>query len=511
MTRDYYQSKMKSAFEISSDEGFLQLAWATNALQSGGAETAFRYLQRATVPENAVSEKISNQLAIHPWELETLVNELLTTEKRIDIQNGRERELNTANFQNIIRSTNHLRKLENIEYRIGPKQDSIYMEMARIANRQFDWQRGYFNIPQFYRNAFVYGQGTCAAYFEEKHGITVNQFSLIGFAIFVALTEQPTFGIKSSLQPIGLSQSELDQTLALITQPIAQARISAKATRKNIFHTAYRPSILRMKPCITFAPGYIRCPLPELLLERVTSGVFYDVVGGSGPVRNDYGRRFEEYCFQYLSQTLPGLNWQKEKQYRLKPNNYDTPDILCGFNESLTVAIECKASRMSYDARFGNDPFEEFEDIIKAVFQLWRFFSHSRRGLTGYTIAPDAVGLVLTLESWLTMAMPLRDKVMAAATKMATDRDPQIIEDDRRPISFVAVTDLEHTLEHAAEPMFLDAVRQSAAKYACWHLDSVYRELHGRGPNNRDYPFASRVGEVLPWWNMMEETKALSK
>jgi hypothetical protein len=48
---------------------------------------------------------------------------------------------------------NRLRKLEDVESAVYLRGGglNIFGEMHRIAQRQFHWQRGYLNLPQFYR------------------------------------------------------------------------------------------------------------------------------------------------------------------------------------------------------------------------------------------------------------------------------------------------------------------------------------------------------------------------
>jgi hypothetical protein len=438
--------------------------------------------------------------------LETLANELLTNPKRRQIKQGRERTLNTANFEVIRRATHYLRKLENLEYKYSPQKDSILLEVKRITNRQFNWQRGYLNIPQFYRNAYVYGQGACSTYFEATNGITVSQFSLIGFGIYSFLVSRPALSRTTNMTGINVQREELDAALQLISLPISDARALASRNRANIFHTAYRPSIFRTKPCLRF-DDRISAPLPQLVLERVTSGIFYDVVGGGGPVRHDYGRRFERYCLAYVRSMLPNFQWHPESRYEIKRKGYDTPDILCQSGETLICAVECKASRMSYEGRFGNDLLADrgYEELTKAVFQLWRFFSHCRRGLIKYSISEDILGVVLTLEDWLTMANPLREAVISAAEKMAAARDPNILSIDRRPVTFIAIDDLEHTLASASHASFIRTIRAAATdQYVGWHLDGVHKYFRDADQPLREYPFTSKMGHALPWWNLFD-------
>src|SRR3546814_8894690 len=64
---------------------------------------------------------------------------------------------------------------------------------------------------------------------------------------------------------------------------------------------------------------------------------------------------------------------------------------------------------MSFDARYADDPVASasvgFDELAKGMFQIWRFLSHARRGLTGdITVAPSCCGVIVTADSWLPMA-----------------------------------------------------------------------------------------------------------
>lgn len=499
--RTYFQKKLASQLELAEDEGFLQLIWAGNALQSDAEAAAAPYLGHK-YPAAAVTTDLTSPTHMHKWELETLANELLTIPKRDKSRDARVRALATDSLQNLVNSLNTLRKLENQEAARGLDNISIYREMARIANRQFDWQRGYFNVPQFYRNTFVYGQGACAAYFEATYGITVNTFSAVGFAMHTGLMAGPVFHRGSDLSRLGVTREDMEKAFRLLSLPHPELRALASAERAGVFHTAYRPSVLRRFPCIGFGGGErIRSPLPQLILERVTSGVFYDVVNGGGTVRADYGARFEQYCLAYLQAVLPGLGWEPERKYRVGKARHDTPDILSVTGGQVGLAIECKATRMGYSARFGGDVDERgYEDLVKAVVQLWRFFAHSRLGLTGLAASSDAVGAVLTLDAWLSMANPLQAEVMARASKRA-DADAVITPADRRPIGFVQITSLESTLVRATEASFTAAMRAIANPARMgWALSNVHDDFEDKGRPGREYPFRADLGLLLPWW-----------
>ncbi len=511
--RSYYRSKLNKLLELARDEEFIQLLWATDALQSQHADAARKFIRPETIPDGAITTKVASKY-IQKWEIETLANELMTVPKIKSARRGKIRILDSDNYNVSIICANLLRKLEDAEYRAQKSREDIFTEMGRIAARQFDWQRGFVNIPQLYRYAFVYGQGECAAYFERTYGIALNRFSQIGFMIFSSLTNFPVVRNGNHWLDLDVTCKEFEQVLALIAMPFPVAAKWAQKERKKMVHTADKPSILRQSPCLRFgAKGErIRAPLPELILERVTSGVFYDVIGGGGAIRDDYGKRFEEYCARYIRDALPGLRWEREFKYKKKPCELDTPDIICSEAGNVIMAFECKATRMSQEAMFGKDPMSArgYLDLTKAVYQLWRFFSHCRRGHVKRNIDDQAVGIVLTLDNWLVLAETFRKRILEDAAKMANEKEPEITEADRRPVIFVAVAELERVLSAATEKTFREAVIKSATdKFLGWRLDSVMKELLGDTvPEKRGYPYADDLGTLLPWWDEINPTKA---
>ncbi|NEJ47698.1 hypothetical protein GR214_35610, partial [Rhizobium leguminosarum] len=131
-------------------------------------------------------------------------------------------------------------------------------------------------------------------------------------------------------------------------------------------------------------------------------------------------------------------------------NPVDTPDLLVKDGGNIVAVFECKATKLSFDAQFAENPMEAakgaYDQMTKGIFQLWRFFSHARRGLfSAQPVAADAHGVLLTMETWFAMAKELQAKAMDDARQRAA-ADPNITDEDMRPIVFCSVSELEDTL-----------------------------------------------------------------
>jgi hypothetical protein len=136
-------------------------------------------------------------------------------------------------------------------------------------------------------------------------------------------------------------------------------------------------------------------------------------------------------------------------------------------DESVRIAIECKATRMGVGARFGDNPGAErgYEEIARGVFQIWRFLSHCRRGLTGRSAAPDAFGMILTLDEWFAGRGPLLNAVLVRATGQS----------------------------------LLAVLTMAEGDHRGWILSSLHADLDDPKTDPKPYPFADALDELLPW------------
>lgn len=500
----YHKKKLLKWLSHTTDEEFLHLIWSGNILQTENAEAGLGHLNPESVPADAIGAELPNRNAIYKWELETLANEVLTTPKSLT-RGGK--KLDPRSFQALTTTVNRLRKLENKEFNIGGRRNDIWLELARIGHRQFPWQTGFADLANLYRHVFVYGQGACSNAFEDLHDVSIPDFTQVCFALYCHFVSEPVFRGLRGMERIGISPDQLRAALVPLAASVADVQNKALLERRNVMHIAFKPSIYRRTPLIDFGHGEeikLRAPLPQLLFERMTAGLFYDVVQGGNPARQEYGRRFEEYCLEYCRGTLNTLDWQPERQYRFQGNRHHSPDLFCFDNEEAICVIECKATRMSWNAIYGGDPFKDkgYTDLVKAVKQIWKCFAHSRMGALDVTFCQDARGIVLTLDGWLTMARQLEEKVLTTAREEIAQEAPYVEEVDIRPVKFTPIAGLERVLSTASTQSFRDLlIAVTSEEYDGWLIEMIHKELPSFDPEiNHPNPFEERVNELLPWW-----------
>jgi hypothetical protein len=247
---------------------------------------------------------------------------------------------------------------------------------------------------------------------------------------------------------------------------------------------------------------------PDLIMDRVTNGLFYDVIGGGGAVRDEIGRRFETYCVALLRAMLTGISFEPELTYGTPLGPIASPDILmCDSTDEVQLAIECKASRMSVTARFGAAPEEDrgYEEIAKGVMQLWRYFAHCRAEIAPHSLARDHQGLILTMDEWFAGRSTVISQIIQRANELA-DASPHVIpQADRQPVAFSTISELELVLSTATTASLLEAVRVGTGEKAGWIFSSIHQEVQTEKTEPKHYPFEEALGELLPWWRNFDD------
>ncbi|PDT39711.1 hypothetical protein CO656_21155 [Sinorhizobium sp. FG01] len=504
-----FRRKFRNAIELLSDHlakaddaEFLQMAWAVDTLQSSIGGDVNRYLEH---PSEAKTTDIAAQYYVYKWDIETLVMLLLTIPKHD--QKNASRRLNCGHFGAMALVVNLLRSAENYESGIRLDGSNIFAELHRIGQRQFGWQRGFATTERLYRYAYVYAQGDCEKFFKDKNGISVSDFILGCFVLFVHHRKVPW--VKATpLSFLNKPQEIIDKTLAVIAREIPALRESALDMLPAERRIAYLPSVLRRFPVVIHPRlGTYIAPLPELIMLRATVGLYYDVALGSSALVNEANQRFEEYTRLLIVNLCPRFEALPAIRYGSKKASYDSPDVLLKDADKLVAVIECKATKLTHKAQFAEDPIAEaqgaYDQIVKAIFQLWRFFSHVRRGLfRGYELAPEAHAIVLTLDSWMQMAPGLRTEALSRASTLA-DTDGNITQEDRRPVIFCSIQDLADTLVLSTEDDLLDAfARSTTTEHSGWTLREVRRE--GRKPEEAKN-LTLDFSQLLPWWTDIQE------
>ncbi len=482
----------------------MQMIWAAEAVQSGRPGAARNYLR---FPAEAANDRQPDHPhAIHPWELETIVGELLETPKA-RLYPGVNHVADCSTYGTVRAVVNFTRRLEDAEAGMHLADNNIFSEMHRIGHRQFPWQRGYLNLPQFYRYSYIYGQGACGEYFARSYGLTVSHFSLAGLSLYAAFAARPSLVPPYGLERVGVTQAVLERALVLLCNDVEAARRTLvrrlqEAGNVGVIRLGYKPSVLRQFPVLRFEDR-LRAPLRDLLLTRITSGVYYDLIGAGGGLLNDAAYRFEEYSRRLMVASLPALRVAGNEVYQVNGNAMDGPDAVLRLeDDAVGLVVECKATKLTHVAQYAEKPAvsaeRAYDEMAKGVFQIWRYFSHVRRGVVPGTVAPTALGMLLPLDTWFSMSADLRDHVTQRAHTRA-DAYGGIAAADRRSVVFVHIQDLETVLLRGQPAAFIGTLAAACEpRFRGYDFLGVFQAIQPDAGVARRFPFP--LAEVLPWW-----------
>lgn len=512
----YHLKQLLKMFARANDAAFLQMIWAVDALQSGREAVAKPYFSTYP-PEAAAKSSMDSRFGIHRWELETLIVQLFLVPKEIPREQGN-LLLDCSEFEAIRQTINRLRALENVEAARYLSGDfTIWGEMHRIAQRQFHWQRGYFNTPQIYRYAYLYAQGKCADYFKQAYGFEITDLIFTGFGLFSAYLTEPWVPRKTSVPEVGLTDEIVQRAFPMMSCSRDEARTGTAALvaqaqdeHGSPIPTALLPSILRKTPLIYVDnPNRLISPIPETILLRVTAGLYHDLFPGGQDIINDANARFEQYCVDLIDAMMERFEVRGAYPYGTKRAQFDSPDVLIKDQGKLVIVAECKATKLTYLAQFAEDPFEaakkQYTQLAKGIFQLWRFFSHVRRSLVEEDLAADCHAVVVTLDPFMQISRDQQNKVFAEANALA-DEDGNITPEDRKLVVICPIYDLESILSRATEDSLLASLKASnEEKYQGWMLSNVHRDTGAAKEFGEPKPYPFDMENVLPWWTRFGE------
>ncbi|NEI23489.1 hypothetical protein GUK30_29375 [Rhizobium leguminosarum] len=490
------------------------MLWAVHALQNDRSEAAGKHLN---FPPQANTSSMDSPFAVFPWDIETLVTLMFTMPKSVSPP-WLSQPMNVREFNTVATLINFLRAADEYDADDRVTVENVLKEMHRIAHRTFAWQRGWANVPETYRSLFIYGQGQSGQYFEEAYGLSIVDFYTVAFMYMSVFFSKPW---TTAVEDLGFFDSVRDKARPaerLLATDISDARRESVTLLWRYEQSAgkrlpiiYRPSYLRMRPMVRFStevePVFI-APLPTLLLNRATVGLYYDIIKGGTKIRNDAGARFEEYCRKSIKAHCPAFEVSPPVTYKYNKNPVETPDVILQLDGQVVAVMECKASKLTFEAQYADNPIEDAQDgytqIAKAIFQMWRFFSHARRKLLDFVIAEDAPAVVLTLDSWTLMSSELRNDVIAEARRMVAEKEPEITEEDQRPPVFCPLHELDHLLLISTEQQLLDGMKAAVRpEHDGWALLNVRETVVEQLQQQK--PYAFDPADLIWWWGKLSK------
>jgi len=492
---------------------FCWMVWCISALSDGNYEIARKRGYKFNLDKMNRLDRLRH---FPKWVFETLFNELLTTPSVLR-WHANQRPVSKFPINHVdfaFKLHNAMHSLEDSEDEIWLRDHDVMNMLGKIGYRQFPWQRRFDNLGDLVRSCYIYTFPESDEIFLKSRGFSLEDLIKVGFALWTKSREFPFIGQDMDLTSIGISSTKRDTIVQYLSLDESEIRDFAKKIRPlSISLTSDKPSVLRSRPIIYLnSEREYAVPFPDLLISRISTGLFYDIVSDNGNIRRIVGDNFEEYCEFMLRKFLSEAEISDEYSYNIGKKAINSPDLFINTNGDCSVIVECKSRKVKHALRVADDPNDfkqDLREIAKGVFQIWRYILHVNQYPEQHpAISTDVVGLVVTLDSWLDLSIRGRELVLDMAKEMCRLNNPPISENFQIPVIIININDLEETLARCTLSTFMGSLSKLARheKYIGYNLTNVHKEEDGIKPPLKAWQFIDGlpIPTALAWLNLQD-------
>ncbi len=253
--------------------------------------------------------------------------------------------------------------------------------LMRMAYQQFwdmegldSWPRGLIILREMATSLSQSDRYDLNASFSRIYGLAFDSFVVLSFALFALVINQPgrRFGVDqfTSSPDFDLSADEVEKFLGIISCSMEEYRDYARNPATCLSgYDLYNLNPLIMWPGIRHSAGGVVVPIPRLLLDRVTTGIYYDFLqrlpGAAGQFGNFWGKAFEQYVFQVFD-TTSGVTKPIGAQH-LVASGRNCDWALISEEDRTVVLIECKTRGLSARAKITGHEGELRKSLLREI------------------------------------------------------------------------------------------------------------------------------------------------
>jgi hypothetical protein len=192
--------------------------------------------------------------------------------------------------------------------------------------------------------------------FEEITGLSIKQFMQIGMALSSA--KRGPFETTGTLSQAWIDKG-LDVGINILKKENIRNFLDVASCDYEKFRSTVDQTLLKVRenkfclyefnplkkyPFIKIHPERWVAPNPDLVIDRITSGIYYDLLDERGKSFTDnFGLIFENYIGILLRSVYPNGKILKEKEYTVKRNKKKGPADWTILDNSCAILIECKS------------------------------------------------------------------------------------------------------------------------------------------------------------------------
>lgn len=345
---------------------------------------------------------------VYVWELHLLCREVVLH------ADGTEDVLATPT--GLLQMIDHLRRIKtDISKRTIHSSNDAMKMLHPLMHQQGRWQHSRDEARAF-RAFHIFSDPELAPIFEKTTGVTVRAIFTMALAIGGAAQQRPGTTATQDFTGFDVPDHVRDAFFRMAGGTLKEIRRDLTALQCYDERWEFTWNALEGKPLINTDdqhPDQFWCPLPGLLLRRVTEGLFYDL-GKSKKFSNEYGHAFERYVGRVLHELFEAdkFSVSAEQPYVVAGQEKHGTDWTVS-DASGHLFIECKTRRITQKAKEiaeGEALNEVLDDLAGIIIQTYKNADDATRGLA--TWKPGGLPIhpfVVTYEDWFLFAAHVVD------------------------------------------------------------------------------------------------------
>jgi hypothetical protein len=354
------------------------------------------------------------QTGLHEWTLELIARELILNAPEVG-----PRAMTTWN--EFAALANLVRDIEDQTWGRLPNGPAlIEYEMVRTSHRQFPWQvRPNSRLIASYFK--LYSNDRLAGLMAETYGMSAVEFYQVGLGLIGHFLEHPILRTPVTNQMNAVPQDTIGRLVDRVSLSMAELRERIRQMQAYNINWAYAFDPLRTWPLIDIGENQLFCPMPTLLMWRLTEGVYFDLVQHRQEFDRNFGLAFQDLIAEVVRAADPGGRLQvfPEERYGTRQRPRDSVDWILQ-DDTASIFLECKASRLKAQAKVDiNDTATidgEVNRLADFVVQVYITLTDAMQGAYHRWKPNDlpVYPLVVTLDEWLPSGRSLMGGLEAA-------------------------------------------------------------------------------------------------
>jgi hypothetical protein len=312
-----------------------------------GLGTTYSYMQhlrfRAPLADQLKNQplrlgKSSLDAGLHPHLVELLARELI-----LNAEPRSGKPFNNAAVA--FKAMSMIHRLDDTSW--GQREShpgDILPHLSRIAFKQFPWQSPLTNgvLARYHR---LYGHSRVAAMVEAEFGMTPAEL----FQLLLLLAEEMLRGPVLGFEFLPSAEPSICEPVLALSDRLSQSHRDLRSMmaeqQKFDVDWAYTFNPLRAFPLVHAGnPRSVMCPAPPILIQRLTDGLYFDLIRVDKRFGHAVGSAFEDYVGAAAVAIGGGAFNLLEEQCWGKPERRSVDWIVS--DKSATLFVECKLGRL---------------------------------------------------------------------------------------------------------------------------------------------------------------------